>query len=446
MLLGERRREPNRGGWVPRIAIPENSGKAFDVGKDFVLGMGLPLTPVPGIRTLRTGFKEADLVDVFPTLRKLRRHGAVVVASFSLITYAPVASALPPGSTPREIELGEEAVEDIAKSVELLDDPERLAELQRILDEIAAQTPRSQIHYVPHLVDTPVINAFVLPGGFVYVTTGLLDAVESDDELAGVLAHEIAHNVNQHAIERMRSTPKGLGLLQLASIAALILGKSPEAAVLASTAANAITAAVVNGGTIEAEKEADAHGIAYLAKTKYNPTGFLTFMEKLASTSGKFYEEQLGIYQTHPLTRDRVRAAKTQLEKTGVPVLRRLVMKASVPESRSFEYEGRAATEILYEGERLLAVAGQDSARVSNIVESVRYVLDYELKDSQIKIVPTETGVSIEPWGGPSFSLTAEDGLVDGRGEAILAGELRTHLCGIVIAEQNRYRANDQFH
>ncbi len=370
---------------------------------------------------------------------------AFLLAS-ALLAGATPSRALAPGSTPREVELGREAAEDIAKSVTFVDDPVRLAKLQSILDEIARVTPRPEIRYRPHLVDTPTINAFVLPGGWVYVTTGLYDTVESDDELAGVLAHEIAHNVNQHAIERMRKAPKGLGLLQLASIAAIILGRSPEAAVLASTAANAITAAVLNGNSVEAEKEADAHGIGYLARTQYNPTGMLTFFEKLASTSGKFYEENLGIYQTHPLTRDRVRAAKDGLEKSGVPVLRRLVTKSSQPEGRPVTIEGEPATEILFEGERLLAVAGQDSARVAEVLATLRFVLDHELKESAIKIVPADGSVYFQPSGGPGCTLTAADGRVDGRSEAVLAGELRTHLAGIVISEQNRYRANDQFH
>jgi predicted Zn-dependent protease len=344
------------------------------------------------------------------------------------------------------MELGEEAAKDIAKSVKLLDNSEQEGRLQRILDEIARVTPRPEIEYHPHIVATSLLNAFVVPGGYVYVTTGLLESVESDDELAGVLAHEIAHNVNQHAIERMESAPRGLGLLQLAAIAALIIGKSPEAAVLANTAANAITAAVLKGGSIEAEKEADAHGISYLTRTKYNPTGFLTFLERLASSSGKFFEEEMGIYQTHPLTRDRVRSARAELERLNVPIHRRMVMRSSQPQARSIFVNGDPATEISYEGERLLVIAGQDSARAAEVLATVKWVLDRELKESEIKIIPAEGGVLFAPGAGPSSFLSAKDGRADGRGEAVLAGELRTHLAGIVVAEQNRYRANFQFY
>jgi hypothetical protein len=368
------------------------------------------------------------------------------VATIVVCLVPLAAQALPPGSTPREMELGEEAARDIAKSVQYINDPQALAKLQTILDEIAKVTPRPEIKYQPHIVATPLINAFVIPGGYVYVTTGLLDGVESDDELAGVLAHEIAHNVNQHAIQRMNNTPKGLGLLQLAAIAALIIGKSPEAAVLANTAANAITAAVLKGGSIEAEKEADACGIGYMVHTKYNATGFLTFLESLAASSGKFFEEEMGIYQTHPLTRDRVRAARSQLDALEVPILRRLVLHSPQPEARPVMVDGIAATEITYQGEKLLTLAGQDPARTAETLAMVSWVLDYELQTSDIKIIPAEGGVLFTPSDGPAVFFSADDGRVDGRGEAILAGELRKQLAGIVVAEQNRYRANFQFY
>jgi predicted Zn-dependent protease len=247
------------------------------------------------------------------------------------------------------MELGRQAADDISKSVEFVHDEEQLAKLQAMLDEIAAVTDRPEIRYRPYIVAAPYPNAFTIPGGWVYVTTGLLEGVESDHELAGVLAHEIAHNVNQHAIERMRDTPKGLGLLQLASIAALIIGRSPEAAVLAGAAANHITASVLHGSSVAAEVEADAHGLEYLTRTQYDPTGFLTFLE----------------------SRDRVRAARDQLEALGVPVHRRLVTHAPQPESRAVTVDGEQVTEMRYDGERLALLAGHDSARADGLVATL---------------------------------------------------------------------------
>jgi predicted Zn-dependent protease len=369
-----------------------------------------------------------------------------LVSALGLLVHAVRAGALPPGSTPREIELGDEAAEDISKAVSLVNDEKTLAKVRSILEEIAAVTERPAIRYEPHIVSSPLVNAFVIPGGRVYLTTGLLEAVESDDELAGVLAHEIAHNVNQHAIERMRNVPKGLGLLQLASIAALIIGGSPEAAVLVGAAANTITAAVLNGGTIAAEKEADACAIRYLTRTKYNPTGFLTFMEKLAGSAGKFIEEELGIYRTHPLTRDRVDAAREALVEYQVPILRRLVTESPQPESREIVIDGAKVTEIVYLGQRLLLLDGHDDTRTDACLAAIRWTLDYELDNSKVKIIPAVDGVVFAPEAGPPFRLSSADGALAGQSEAVLAGELRGRLAKLVADAQARIRANYQLY
>lgn len=388
-----------------------------------------------------------------PAVARRTRGRAVLAASgvaLALVAAALAASparALPPGSTPKEIELGADAAKDIAKSVEFVEDEKTLAKLQDMLDRIAAGTERPDIEYVPHIVASPLVNAFTLPGGWVYVTTGLLDDVQSDDELAGVLAHEIAHNVNQHAIERMRNAPRGLGLLQLATIAALIIGRSPEAAILASTAANTITAMVLQGGSVAAEEEADADAIRYLTQTPYDPVGFLTFMERLGSSAGKFIEEEMGIYRTHPFTRDRVRAAERRVEELGIPVLRRLVVDAPRPEWRRLTREERPLTEIVYRDERMFLLAGHDSSRARSAVDFVGWVLDHELGEDGMKLVPVEHGVLFETaGGGPRLVLGPDDGEANGENEVVLAERLRQRLTRIVADEQARWRANAQLY
>ena len=107
----------------------------------------------------------------------LRRLVLIAVLLFVGVAGGRPVYALPPGSTPREIELGQQAAADIAKAFQFLQDEEQLAKLQGMLDEIALATERPAIRYRPHIVVTPAINAFVIPGGDVYVTTGLLTAV-----------------------------------------------------------------------------------------------------------------------------------------------------------------------------------------------------------------------------------------------------------------------------
>ncbi|MEZ5066472.1 MAG: M48 family metalloprotease [bacterium] len=360
------------------------------------------------------------------------------------------ASALPPGSTPREIELGDEAAKDIDDGFEFVEDDEALAKLQEMVDEIAAASPRPEIEYRVRIVDTPGVNAFVLPGGHVYVTKGLLEMVESDDELAGVLCHEVAHNVDQHAIRRMREAPtKRLTLLQLATLVAqatAVVKGAPEGAILASAAANHVAAAVLNPGSVEAEIEADHDGIEYMTRTHYNPAGFLTFMERLASTSGKFYEEALGIYNTHPLTRDRVLAAKNRLEELEVPVYRRLVTDVSQPSWHRLDADGNVATEIRYLNDRLLLLDGYDEERAARAVDTIAWALDHELGEEHIRIRPAEDGVVFAPDGGPPLALTREDAARNGVSDLDLADRLRGRIASWVADDQARVRANYQLY
>jgi Zn-dependent protease with chaperone function len=365
----------------------------------------------------------------------------------ALLLWVVTAVALPPGSTPRETELGQEAAFDIERSVLLVDDEETLEKLSGMLAEIAAATSRPDVEYIPHIVASPVVNAFVVPGGWVYVTRGLLDAVQSDDELAGVLGHEIAHNVRQHAIERMRNAPKGLGLLQLASLAAVVLGKSPEAAMLAGAAANAITAAVLNGGSVAAEVDADQEGVGYLLKTRYDPVGFLTFLERMAGSSGKFIEEELGIYRTHPLSKDRVRQARDFLLEKNIPIHRRLVTNPPQPEARSVRSEaGEPRTAVVFTGRTLFLLAGHDEERSAEAVATVSWALDHEVPRGEIRIVPVEGGVRVMAGSGPPLFLSPSDGEANGVTDAVLGGRVRGVLADLVEAEKNRILANYQLY
>jgi hypothetical protein len=174
--------------------------------------------------------------------------------------------------------------------------------------------------------------------------------------------------------------------------------------------------------------------------------GFLTFMERLASSSGKFIEQELGIYRTHPLTRDRVQAAERRIEALGVPLLRRLVTEAPQPSSRSLLREEEELTEIVYRGDRLFLLAGHDSAHAAQAVAAVRWTLDHEIGEAAMKISPVDSGVLLVPDGGPPLRLTASDGRANGDGEVVLAEGLRKRLSEIVQDERARYRANAQMY
>ena len=116
---------------------------------------------------------------------------AALLAGLACLAYA---GTQPPFSPEYEKRVGEETAAQVEATYERYKDEETQAKVDAMATEIAAASARPEVTYDVRLIDTDEVNAFSIPGGFVYVTKGLLDEVQSDDELAGVLSHEIAHN------------------------------------------------------------------------------------------------------------------------------------------------------------------------------------------------------------------------------------------------------------
>jgi hypothetical protein len=162
-------------------------------------------------------------------------------------------------------------------------------------------------------VDGP--NAFSIPGGYIYVTYDLFDYIQSDDELAGILAHEIAHIIHNHALKQTRDNTK----YTLLTILAVLLTREPDVALLGKL--TAIT--FLNQYRREYEEEADLTATDLMIKRGYNPVGFLTFLERLYAREMFKPELNLGIFQTHPETENRVNYVKDMLIEKGIDINRR---------------------------------------------------------------------------------------------------------------------------
>jgi predicted Zn-dependent protease len=237
-----------------------------------------------------------------------------------------------------EVRLGRENADEHDKQTKFITDPVQLDRVRRIGQELAAianSTPMEatwgykqmkQFQYVFKIVDDKVVNAYAMPGGFIYVNKGLLDIIRSDDELAGVLAHEVSHAAHHHIVKLIKEQQRIQKLtlpLQLVALIAALAARGAGATDAANIylATNLYETAKVNSYGVEAEKDADQMGIRLLMKSRYNPTGLYSFMVRLAalerrSGGGLDY----GIYRTHPPGEERVAAAKKQLQELGVPI------------------------------------------------------------------------------------------------------------------------------
>jgi Zn-dependent protease with chaperone function len=216
---------------------------------------------------------------------------------------APVVPATPAtATTPAEAELGAKVAEQIEKHYKLIDDKPMLARLNDIAVTIAALSDRPDVVYTVRILDSSETNAMCIPGGMVYVTKGLLLAVESDHELAAVLAHEIAHNARYHS-RRMLEKTKDHRLVNLAVIvAAVYLGRtsdvSPGGMVVMS---DLVLQALENGYSQELEAEADNSAFEYLSKSaRYDPLGLYSVLLGFRQMARSRPDFNPGYLKTHP--------------------------------------------------------------------------------------------------------------------------------------------------
>lgn len=209
----------------------------------------------------------------------------------------------------QEWALGESLAQEVEAQIRLVDDPVVQAYVQRMGDEIADETELADRPWHFYVVDDPAVNAFALPGGHVYVHTGLITAADDPAELASVVGHEVAHGAARHGTERMVKA-YGLGLL-----AQLILGEDPGLA-------RQIVAELVGRSAIARfsrtdETEADVLGLRYMAAAGYDPDAMASMFETLLALRQRQPSRFERWLQTHPLTEDRIAAARAGAE--GLP-------------------------------------------------------------------------------------------------------------------------------
>lgn len=236
-----------------------------------------------------------------------------------------------------EENLGREYAADVERQVKLVTDPSIVDRVKRIGSELAdiankyevpAAYGSSEIYpfkYQFKVVEDKDVNAFSLPGGIIYVNTGLLELVESDDELAGVLAHEIAHAAHHHLtylVNKSSSVDRYVALVALAGILSNMRSRDLNNLLLG---AQMMRIGKLSSYTQEAEVDADRTAVAYLVKSRYNPEGMLAFMKKLEVKRTESPTVPLGIYQTHPAPYRRASAIAKAMREEGLsPDLRRI--------------------------------------------------------------------------------------------------------------------------
>lgn len=204
-----------------------------------------------------------------------------------------------------EIKLGADFAKELEKQLEFVNDPLVVSYVDSLGQALARNSKRNDIPYHIQVVNSEEVNAFAIPGGYLYVNRALIQEAETESELAGVMGHEIGHVVARHGAKQMT---RQYGLSFLLS---LVLGTDPAFWQQAAGELLA-TGALLKYGR-DAELEADRLGIEETHATRIDPNGIATFFEKLLalheSEPGKF--EQL--FSTHPPTAERIDKAKAHI-------------------------------------------------------------------------------------------------------------------------------------
>jgi len=222
-------------------------------------------------------------------------------------------------SIDEEWALGDSLSAGVAREMRLLDAPAINAYVTSIGQTLVAQakndTPVASKPWHFHVVDNKEVNAFNIPGGHVYVNSGLVAQADRYDELVMVMAHEVSHGLARHGVENMT---KQYGIVVLAS---LVLGKNPS--VYKELLANVLAGGAVMRFSRDAEREADRLGVRYGYAAGVDPEGMVSFFQKLLElqTSRPSALEQF--FSSHPLTQDRIQDAETQIAQLPAKTLRR---------------------------------------------------------------------------------------------------------------------------
>ena len=213
-------------------------------------------------------------------------------------------------SMEKEMALGKQLAQEVVRQAKVQDDPQISEYVNRICQNLA----RASDAIVPitcQVIEGETPNAFALPGGFIFIYTGLLKIADEEDETAAAIAHEIAHVAARHMTKQATKS----AIVNAASIPVSILLGGGPAAVLARQGAGLGVPAVFLHFTRKDETEADYLGLQYMYAAGYDPNGAISIFEKLQSLQRKKPGTISQIFSTHPMDADRIQRTEKEIGK-----------------------------------------------------------------------------------------------------------------------------------
>lgn len=211
-------------------------------------------------------------------------------------------------SPEREQELGRSLAKELESSARFVDDPVVLGYVTDVTERIVRNSG-VRMPIVVRVLDSAEADSFSLPGGFLYLTTGMVRETHSEAELAAVMAHEVGHVAARHATRQMTRAE----LMNWATVPLMFFG-GPVAYALRQGAAIAVPLTYLKLSR-NAEREADALGLEYMAETGYDPVACVEFFERIEPQQKRKHPGIARVFSTHPMTADRIKEAEKVIER-----------------------------------------------------------------------------------------------------------------------------------
>ena len=224
------------------------------------------------------------------------------VGALALAGALAAGGCAPPISTQQEVQLGRQYSAEINRQLPIVQNRAIHNYINQLGNDIARRVDDRGLNYTFYVVNSDAVNAFAVPGGFIYINRGLIERAENMSELAGVLAHEIGHVVERHSVEQMQKAQNAN--LATGVVYGVLLGRPPSS--VERVGLQGVGSAVFAGYSRDAEREADAEAVGYLVRSGIDPRGLPSFFNKLLAEQQRRPSSVEQWFSTHPLTQERI--------------------------------------------------------------------------------------------------------------------------------------------
>jgi predicted Zn-dependent protease len=219
-------------------------------------------------------------------------------------------------STQQEVQLGQDYASQINAQLPIVHDPEINRYISVLGDSIAKLSDDRSLDWHFYVVNSKEVNAFAVPGGFIYVNRGLIERADNLSQLAGVLGHEIAHVTERHSIEAMqKSQTANVGV----TLACVLLKACGDA--VTQTAINVAGGAYFARHSRQAESEADVRAVRFVTRANIHPQGIPAMFRTLLDERQRRPEGVESWFSTHPLEEDRIEQTQALISQIDDAIL-----------------------------------------------------------------------------------------------------------------------------